>query len=321
MKARKCIDARIRQNDAEQRQLAADLKRAAELASKAEFESLRAQKRAKFEAERMHQRRQRLDDSVRGFSEQIRMLTSREETPETVSTIMQICDPESARVFVDPNCTDCKGVLMLIPDLSILRCDQCHAVTPFISFDTAANKTAPIEESPGERRAPDEADNDALYREHVEQFADYAPPTPPEVLDVLVKNLDNIGVRCRTKVLPTLIVNILRENDLAGYIKYASRIERELTGARVPRFDRALVDRMVARYKIILSVYKLLRAQLGKTKMINFTALDRLFLKLEGREDQLALLEHHKTIEVIRKENEIIALCRAEAAKISPLQW
>jgi hypothetical protein len=327
MKVSKFVDLMFRRNNIERAAIVKELHRAEELDAASEREeNPRLKKRLKLESETIRQAHQRFEDRTRGLSEQIQTMSKDVENPIVAEAIRNTCDPESSLgslTFEEIKCS-CGTERVFIADSALYRCPSCHKVTQYVNFEIQAFTQPRTVEDPtpsSSSSEPERPESDTLYREHVEQFVEGSPPTPPEIMETLLRLMHGIDFRSRSKVLPTLIVNMLRKSNHANFIKFAARIERELTSSPVPVFSRALADRMIERYGVIMTVYKSMRAKVGKSKMINFTALDRLFLKLEGRDDLIGLFDQHKTIGVIHQENIIIEECRKEAAKISALPW
>ena len=163
-------------------------------------------------------------------------------------------------------------------------------------------------------------DRAQLYRKHLEQYTGNGMLVPENVLDVVKLALHNIHVMRPSKCRPTTIVKILKDRGLPQWCKHAVRICRHICGRSSGELPSYLVEKLMARFHILVRVYNKENAQ--RSKFLNFDFLTKQFLHMEGLGDVATLFQFQKTKEVeLRAESRLSGLCELAAKETGDASW
>lgn len=335
---RSLIERRIAEVDASD-----ELARAAQLRAQAESAPTpRTKKRLLDDAERLAESHARRVRAVSGLKDELDVLNkamcpSREFVIGTV--LMNLAGNAVVPSFVSGDKCSCGAIMSIHLEGSQFRCPNCgltklntaHMVdsandmvsegisamvhpVPAASASSAAVAAAavvPVESSaPVRRGGPCD-----LYRDYLEQFAEDVPEIRASVIDTIRTQLflkRHVNTSDRIKI--TLLTTLLRECGFPDVIRYASRLEMMLTGREVPKIPRALINRLVERFRIIDDIYR----KNNKGKSINHKALTKISLLCENRPDLEKLFSNHRAMDAIRTERKAVQLCYSIAREKSP---
>jgi hypothetical protein len=115
-------------------------------------------------------------------------------------------------------CGTCNKEFVMVSQESIMMCPTCGESEHLIYCNSDFIDSIDVKNNPYERGP--------LYRKYLMQFHADAPIPPPDVINVVYKHLSKVHIMLSTKVKPTPIAQILREEKLQKWTPYAVRIAK-----------------------------------------------------------------------------------------------
>lgn len=194
---------------------------------------------------------------------------------------------KSAPLFVERDiCPTCNTEYVMAATESKMICPSCGDTDNLVHSNTEfVDEAEPTKPAPEYERGP-------VYRKYLMQYHEDAPSPPPEVINIVYKHLSKVHIMLSTKVRPTPITQILREEKLQKWTPYAAVIAKHINNEHIVKLSQDLIDRLVERFN------KLLKYSMDRKKSMNFEFLTRNFLSLEGR-PEYQYFACHKTRDVL----------------------
>ena len=190
---------------------------------------------------------------------------------------------KSAPCFVDRDvCPACSHNFVLIVQESMNICPNCglseHMI--YCSADYIQNEEA---KTAYDRRP--------LYRKYLMQFHEDKPDPPKEVINTVYHNLFKVHIMLASKVKPTPIGAILRQEGLQKWCSMAIRISKIINNEPVVKLSTELIDRLVTRFAGITPS--------DNKKTMNFEYLTNKFLIIELETEKSESFLVHTTRRVL----------------------
>jgi hypothetical protein len=198
-------------------------------------------------------------------------------------------------------CSKCNKEYVLVSQESILMCPTCgdsehllYCNSDFIENNDAKNNN-PYERGP-------------LYRKYLMQFHVNAPVPPVDVINIVYKHLSKVHIMLSTKVKPTPIAQILREEKLQRWTPYAVRIAKFINKEHIVKLSQFLIDTLVSRFDILTLAFTATKLKKRK-KIMNFEFLTKQFLFMEDEPELAQHFSCHKTRLVLKQADVRLVKC------------
>ena len=209
-------------------------------------------------------------------------------------------------------CSNCNKELVIVSNESVVTCPSCgdseHLI--YCNSDFIENtefKTVPYERGP-------------LYKKYLMQFHENAPVPPIDVINIVYKHLSKVHMMLSTKVKPTPIAQILREEKLQKWTPFAVRIAKYINKEHIVSLSQELIDRLVLRFEKVTHVFKVTKLKHRK-KIMNFEFLTKQFLDMENRPDLAEWFSCHKTRLVLKQADSRLLRCSKHLSESDDLDW
>lgn len=221
--------------------------------------------------------------------------------------IMQLCQPEKAvPVLIQTDrCTECRRDLVVNAEEAARVCPECgkkstfwQSVEDYYDFEHKGDRNDARES----HHSSNPYDRPPQYRKFISQFSERTVAPPEEVLEVCISELSKVHVMLKTKVKPTPVSQILRENNFQQYCWMALRIAKILNNEPVPVFTEPLIDRLVWRFRQLQPAFMATKSD-DRKKIMNFTYWTRQGLIMENMVELANHFDNHKTKTVLIKED------------------
>lgn len=210
-------------------------------------------------------------------------------------------------------CTLCNKDYVYIADECLLTCPGCGGTETVLSdFDANTVVVADTKNTPYERGP--------LYTKYLMQFYEHAPTPPPEVINIVYKHLSRVHVMLSTKVKPTPIAQILRNEKLQKWTSFAVRIAKMINQEPVITLTQSLIDRLVDRFNKVATTFATTKT-LNRKKIMNFEFLTKQFLHMEQRPDLADWFACHKTRSVLKQADNRLLHCSKILREKDNLNW
>lgn len=231
--------------------------------------------------------------------------------------------PETSSEFSPDKCKDCNVDYVYNQRTSMFRCPNCHVTVDDLTSSLERNETAQRHSAKTTAKKPSTNKvNTSVFRKFLYQYYTGAQRPPEEVYSMVRRNefkrhIFNPSL-CSTTVVDTLRGKNGQGSNIKSYMSMQQRIMMEMQGQDVPQFSEDLIERMVARYEIVMNL--LYKQADARKKAPNYTLLTKKFLLLEGEFEENEKLSVHKTRNVmVECMNLINQLCQ-QAQKLYPQQ-
>lgn len=250
--------------------------------------------------------------------------------PATVVVVENFLDTQKRIYTVEfSKCSKCNSELMFNQTTHQLTCSFCKFcfTSMFVSRDysedavansrymKAALNTSP---EPNSSVVENHAARVLQYQKWLQQFASDAPPTPPQVLALLYRELAHVHVVSSTRCRPTPVAAILRAHGFREEAACAVRITMECNGLEPPQLDPHLIRNMVQRFEEL--TYLEARHPQHR-KMYTFEFLSAVIFWAEGRSDLLPLIFVHKSRDIIKLCDDRVRSIVRDLQTTSQLDW
>ena len=96
-----------------------------------------------------------------------------------------------------------------------------------------------------------------LYHKYLMQFHEDAPDPPTEVINIVYRHLSKVHIMLSSKVKPTPISQILRQEGLQKWTSMAVRIAKTINREPIVKLSTALIDRLVLRFNKITQAFSM----------------------------------------------------------------
>jgi hypothetical protein len=221
--------------------------------------------------------------------------------------------------------------LVFCPVLFTTRCIQCCRVTRVLSivedtandvivFRNSSSSLAPdapdlvigANAAPAQPTSRSTYSRATLYSKYLSQFLVTTPDAPPDVYDLVYRELSHIHLLGDTRCRPTPVVNILKANDKNDYVHLAARISLVFNGVNVPLLTKELYDNLIDRFNVLSKVVK------REDKLISSEHLTHGFLQCEGRPDLARGFSINKTAAVLKTVDARFRNIASQCAEIDP---
>ena len=215
--------------------------------------------------------------------------------------------------FIDKEtCKACRKEFLFNVRESMLVCPGCGAANTLIYCKTDYNENVEQNKNPYERSP--------LYRKYLMQFHEDANPVPPDVINAVYKHLSKVHIMLTSKVKPTPIAQILREEGLQKWTPFAVRITKIINKEHIVALPQDLIDRLVERFDKISQAFTSCKAKERK-KIMNFEFLTKQFLHMEQRHDLAEWFCCHKTRKVLQQADVRLLKCSRELDSTDTVNW
>ena len=147
-----------------------------------------------------------------------------------------------------------------------------------------------------------------LYRKYLMQFHEDAIDPPTDVLEKIYKQLSKIHIMLPSKVKPTPIIQILRDEGLTKWVPFSIRIVKKINQEPIAKLSDELIDRLVLRFQKITKAFTFTKNK-NRKKILNFEFLTKQFLLMENRADISEWFGVHKTRQVLFNADKRLQEC------------
>jgi hypothetical protein len=208
--------------------------------------------------------------------------------------------------FIDRDvCQKCNTELLTLTQESMNMCPKCGTSEHLIYCTSDFIQNEEIKNNQYERGP--------LYRKYLMQFHEEAPDPPEDVINIVYRHLSKVHIMLSSKVKPTPISQILREEGLQKWSAMSVRIAKIINREPIVKLSTVLIDRLVVRFNKITHAFSLTKKKERK-KIMNFEFLTKQFLIMEKRYDLSEWYSLHKTRAVLfSADNRLERCCKAMA--------
>lgn len=214
--------------------------------------------------------------------------------------------------FVDREvCPSCNTHLVTKTQESVLSCPKCGHTEYVIQSNTEYSDGG--EKHNHYERGP-------LYQKYLMQFHEDAPDPPQEVIDTVYRHLSKVHIMLSTKVKPTPIAQILRDEKLQQWAQFSVRIAKYINSEPIPSLSGELIGRLVSRFNKITQAFAITKMKKRK-KIMNFEFLTKQFLFMENRPDLAEWFCCHKTRLVLKQADSRLARCSKLLTSGGGMKW
>jgi len=197
-------------------------------------------------------------------------------------------------------CANCNKEFVLVSQESIVVCPECGDSEHLIYCNSDFIENVDVKSNQYERGP--------LYRRYLMQFHENAPVPPPDVINIVYKQLSKVHIMLSTKVKPTPIAQILRDEKLQKWTPYSVRIAKYINNEPIVSLPQDLLERLVMRFEKITKVFTVTK-QKHRKKIMNFEFLTKQFLHMENRPDLAEWFACHKTRLVLKQADTRLRRC------------
>ena len=176
--------------------------------------------------------------------------------------------------FIDRDlCTECGTELITLSQESMNICPNtdCGASEHLIYCTSDFIQNTETKNSQYERGP--------LYRKYLSQFHEHTLDPPKEVINVVYKHLSRVHMMLSTRVKPTPIAQILRQENLQKWAPMAFRIAKMINQEPIVKLSTEMIDRLVAKFDKINSVFNQTKCKTRK-KTMNFEYVTKQMLSM-----------------------------------------
>lgn len=209
-------------------------------------------------------------------------------------------------------CTGCNKELIMASQESMVICPTCGMTEHMLHNNSDFIENNEVKNNPYERGP--------LYRKYLMQFHEGAPSPPPEVISVVHKHLSKVHIMLSTKVKPTPIAQILRQEKLQKWTPYAVRIAKLINKEQIVSLSDELINRLVLRFDKVTKAFTKTKLK-NRKKIMNFEFLTKQFLYMEKRPDLAEWFSCHKTRLVLKHADSRLARCSLQLQNSDDLDW
>lgn len=219
---------------------------------------------------------------------------------------------KSIPCFVDRDtCTFCNTEYVTLTQESVNMCPKCGNSEHVIYCNSDFIQNEDFKNNPYERGP--------LYRKYLMQFHESIPDLPDDVINIVYRNLSKVHIMLSSRVKPTPICQILRQEGLQKWAPMAVRIAKIINCEPIVKLSSELIDRLVLRFNKIAQAFSLTKKKERK-KIMNFEFLTKQFLIMENRPDLSEWYNLHKTRTVLFSADTRFEKC-CKAMKNDELNW
>jgi hypothetical protein len=194
-----------------------------------------------------------------------------------------------------------------------LVCPKCGGCEDLIYCSSDFVDTIEPKASSPYLRAP-------LYRKYLMQFHEEAPEIPLNVIEVVYRQLSKVHMMLTTKVKPTPIAAILRDEKLQKWTSFSQKIAKMINNEPISAFSQALIDRLVKRFEKITPAFNKTKDAKRK-KIMNFEFLTRQFLYMDNLPHLAENFACHKTRLVLNQADNRLLKCSKKLQEIDEWNW
>lgn len=219
---------------------------------------------------------------------------------------------KAAPCFIDRDiCSTCNTELVTFARESINMCPKCGESEKFIycNSDFLQNDDTKVNQY---ERGP-------LYRKYLMQFHQDVPDPPDDVIDIVFKHLSKVHIMLKSKVKPTPISQILRQENLQKWTSMSVRISKMINGEPIVKLSTVIIDRLVLRFNKITRAFSRTKKK-DRKKIMNFEFLTKKFLLMENLPELSEWYSLHKTRDVLSSADRRLERC-CKSMKDDVLNW
>ena len=259
------------------------------------------------------------DKHIMEFSERITPLlnlqvnnTTLEQHQKNIHFTNLFFQDSIAPSFVEINkCNKCATTMSFFTQDHTLMCDKCGNT----EYETRLGWDI-MEQDPFSKHTYNRT---PLYRKYLEQFRDDTINPPDHVFQVVINELSKTQMMVSSKVRPTPVTQILRKYGLQKWCFMAVRITKTINKEPIITIPRALIDRLVNRFKEISTLFANYSVQ--RKKILNFEYLTKQFLLMENEHELSESYHLHKTKDVLAAADHSLYKYCKQLSATSTMKW
>lgn len=220
---------------------------------------------------------------------------------------------KSEPVFVDREmCQKCSKRMVVSSAESAHLCPSCGDMRHIIMSVSDYMEGPELVQTTYERSP--------LYRKYLRQFQEGSSIPPPDVIKKVCLEMSKIHMMLPSKVRPTPIAHILRNNNMQRWVPYAVRIAKHINNEPVVVLSQHMIERLVSRFEKVSKAFSNSDMK-DRKKIMNFEFLTRQFLFMEKRPDLAELFSCHKTRTVLKQADRRLTVCSRKLKGTDDLEW